>query len=341
MEMVQTGDNMTIAGAVATTLKETSREKLRAMYRTMVRIRKTEEKLVDLYPEQEIRCPTHLYIGQEAVAAGVCVNLRQDDRIFSTYRGHGHYLAKGGDLRALMAELYGKNTGCAKGKGGSMHLIQPEIGMMGTSAIVGGTIPLAVGTALASAMQGRDQASVSFFGDGAAEEGVLHESLNFAALKKLPVLFVCENNFYATYSHQSARQSADSIYRRAEAYAVPGVRVDGNDVLAVFAAAREAVARCRRGEGPTLMECRTYRWRDHVGPNFDFTVGYRTKDEVDEWMGRCPINSFAALLEEHHILSEREMYKITLEVENEVEDAVRFAKESPFPDRSELAEDVY
>ena len=314
---------------------------LRTMYQTMLKIRKVEEKIAELYPEQEMRCPTHLYIGQEAIATGVCVNLRIDDYVLGTYRGHGIYLAKGGDLKAMLAELYGKRTGCAKGKGGSMHLVAPEVGFLGTSALVGGCIPLAVGTALGSVMQRNNNVAVVFFGDAATEEGVFHESLNFASLKKLPVIFVCENNFYAVHSHLFARQASDNIYKRAEAHNMPGVRVNGNDVIAVFEAAQEAIKRARTGEGPTLIECRTYRWREHVGPYFDYDLGYRSKEELDEWIERCPLKTYAEFLLNHHIMSQLEMNQIAKQIDDEIEEVVQFAKSSPFPDASELTADVY
>ena len=314
---------------------------LRTMYQTMLRIRRVEEKIAELYPEQEMRCPVHLYIGQEAIATGVCANLQRDDYVLGTYRGHGIYLAKGGDLKAMLAELYGKRTGCAKGKGGSMHLVAPEVGFLGTSALVGGCIPLAVGTALGSVMQRNNNVAVVFFGDAATEEGVFHESLNFASLKKLPVIFVCENNFYAVHSHLFARQASDNIYKRAEAHNMPGVRVNGNDVIAVFEAAQEAIKRARTGEGPTLIECRTYRWREHVGPYFDYDLGYRSKEELDEWIERCPLKTYAEFLLNHHIMSQLEMNQIAKQIDDEIEEAVQFAKSSPFPDASELTADVY
>ena len=314
---------------------------LRMMYQTMLKIRKVEEKIAELYPEQEMRCPVHLYIGQEAIATGVCANLRRDDYVLGTYRGHGIYLAKGGDLKAMLAELYGKRTGCAKGKGGSMHLVAHEVNFLGTSALVAGCIPLAVGAALGSVMQRNNRVAVVFFGDAATEEGVFHESLNFASLKKLPVIFVCENNFYAVHSHLSARQASDNIYKRAEAHNMPGVRVDGNDVIAVFDATQEAIKRTRAGEGPTLIECRTYRWLEHVGPYFDYDLGYRSKEELDEWIERCPLKTYKEFLLNHHIMSELEMNRIAKQIDDEIEEAVQFAKSSPFPDASELTTDVY
>lgn len=311
------------------------------IYLRMLRIRKVEEKIVELYPQQEMKCPTHLSIGQEAAAAGVCATLRNDDRVFSTHRCHAHYLAKGGDLNQMFAELYGRRTGCAKGKGGSMHLVQPELGLMGASAIVGGSLPIAVGSALAARMQGRDRVAVAFFGDGCAEEGVFHESLSFAALHKLPVVFVCENNFYATHSHQSARQPSDNIAERAQAYAMPGVRVDGTDAWAVYEAASLAVEQARKGRGPTLLEIRAYRWKEHVGPNFDYAMGYRTKEELDSWMARCPVRLFEARLRAEGILTEGDLSRLNASLDSEIAAAVQFGKESPEPVLEDMMADVY
>lgn len=309
---------------------------LLALYTRMVLIRKVEEKIIALYPEQEIRCPTHLSIGQEAIASGVCVALKREDYVLSTHRCHSHYLAKGGDLKQMFAELYGKVTGCAKGKGGSMHLVDTEQGMLGASALVGGTIPLAAGVALASKFQKKGAVAVAFFGDAATEQGVFHESLNFAALKKLPLLFVCENNFFATHTPLSERQAVDNISERGEIYNIPGYRLDGTRVIEIYEAAKQAVERARRGEGPTLLECRAYRWREHVGPNYDFNLGYRSKEELDEWMSRCPVLQLEKLLVEQSLFNKETLDKVRQEIETEIEEAVRFARESPFPEPSEL-----
>ena len=315
---------------------------LRSMYITMLRIRKFEERVAELLgPEPEIICPVHLYTGQEAVATGVCANLRKDDYVFSTHRSHGHYIAKGGDIKALMAELYGRATGCAKGKGGSMHLAAPDMGLPGSCAIVAGTVPSAVGAALAFSMQERDTVSVAFFGDGAVNEGVWYESLNFASLKKLPVIFVCENNLYSTHMPVSACLAATDIYKKAEAFCLPGVRVDGNNEIEVFKAAKKAVEDARNGKGPALIECITYRWRGHVGPNYDLEKGLRSKEELDYWMKRDPIKALEQLLLKGEAVSESEKIKIDDGVEREVEDALVFAKESPYPDENKLLTDVF
>ncbi|MBI2526491.1 MAG: thiamine pyrophosphate-dependent dehydrogenase E1 component subunit alpha [Candidatus Rokubacteria bacterium] len=306
----------------------------------MRRIRRAEEMIVERYPEEEIRCPTHLSIGQEAVAAGVCLALRPGDTAVSTHRCHAHYLAKGGDLRAMFAELYGRATGCCGGKGGSMHLTAPEVGMLGASAIVAGSIPLAVGCALAATLTGSDEVAVAFFGDAAAEQGVTHESLGLAALRRLPVLFVCENNLYATHSPLRARQVSEDIAPRAAAYRMPGVIVDGTDAVAVYRAARAAVARARKGGGPTLIEAKTYRWREHVGPNFDIALGYRSQAELSRWMERDPLEGVARRLLQAGVMEAAHRERIDAAVEAEVAQAVAFAKASPFPSAEQLCADV-
>lgn len=312
----------------------------RRLYAEMVRIRKAEEAVVAYYPEQEMRCPTHLSIGQEAVAVGVCQALTVADTVVSGHRCHAHYLAKGGTLEGMFAELYGKVTGCCGGKGGSMHLASPETGMLGASAIVAGTVPIAVGRALAARLRGSDEVSVAFFGDAGVEQGVTHESLAFAALRRLPVLFVCENNLYATASPLAARQVIADIWRRAEAHAVPGVAVDGNDVIEVYRAARAAVERARRGDGPTFIEAKTYRWLEHVGPNYDIDLGYRTQAELDAWMARDPLLVHGARLEAAGVLPSAEREALERRIHDEVEAAVRFAKASPFPEPEALYTDV-
>ena len=246
---------------------------MRDLYVAMTRIRVCEERLAELLLAGEIRCPTHLCTGQEAIAAGVCAALQHDDYVFGGHRSHGHYLAKGGELKAMVAELYGKTTGCARGRGGSMHLVAPEVGILGTVPIVAATIPIAVGAALASQLRRDGRVSVSFFGDGAVEEGAFHESMNLAGSRTLPVIFVCENNFYSSHLHLLERRAKDNIVEVAGAHGMPGYVLDGNDALAVFAVAQEAVERARSGGGPTFLECRTYRWRGHVGPALDIDVG--------------------------------------------------------------------
>jgi TPP-dependent pyruvate/acetoin dehydrogenase alpha subunit len=314
---------------------------LKGFYKTMQRLRLVEERVAALYSEQEMRCPTHLYIGQEAVATGVCANLRPTDYLFGTYRSHGIFLAKGGDLKAMLAELYGKKSGCCKGKSGSMQMVAPDVGLLCTSAIVGGTLPMAVGAALAISLRGGDQISCVVFGDGATEEGVFHESMNFASLKKLPVVFVCENNLYSVYSHISKRQCADNIYERAQAYKMPGVRVDGNNVSDVYEAVKRATELARSGGGPSLVECRTYRWLEHVGSNPDVNLGYRTEKEVSEWMDRCPVKSLEARLLTEGSLTPAEIEQITRTYAREIDEAFAFAKKAPFPEKADLTEGLY
>ncbi len=315
---------------------------LRALYIMMLQIRKFEEKVAELLqPEPEIICPVHLYTGQEAVATGVCSNLRQDDYVFSTHRSHGHYLAKGGSMKALMAELYGRVTGCSKGRGGSMHLSSPALGLAGSSAIVAGTIPLAVGAALASSLQKNDRVSVAFFGDGAVAEGVFYESLNLASLRKLPVIFICENNLYSTHMPISACLADTDIYKKAEIFKMPGTRVDGNNVIEVYETAKKAIENARSGNGPTLLECMTYRWRGHVGPNYDLDRALRSKDELDYWMNRCPVRRLEEFLVDQGIMSNSGNKLIYQEVDKEVEEALVYAKESPYPDQSELTRHVF
>jgi pyruvate dehydrogenase E1 component alpha subunit len=312
-----------------------------SLFKSVLRIRMVEEKIVQLYPEQEMRCPTHLCIGQEAVSAGVCHALKKTDYVFSSYRSHGAYIAKGGSIKKLFAELYGKTTGCSKGKGGSMHIAAKDVNFMGTSALVSGVIPIAAGAALASLMKKDEKVSVVFFGDGATEEGVFHETLNFAAMKKLPIVFICENNFYATHSHQMTRQAFDNIYKRTSIYKIPGSRVDGNDVLKVYKTAAKAINDARKGKGASLIEYRTYRWLEHVGCYYDYELGYRSKEELDKWMKRCPIKSCEDMLLKRKIITQKEIDAIKKDISREIKEAVDFAKNSPFPEPEEALRDVY
>jgi acetoin:2,6-dichlorophenolindophenol oxidoreductase subunit alpha len=260
-------------------------------WRTMVRIRRTEEMIADMVERGTVRCPCHLYIGQEAVATGVCAALDREDTVWGGHRSHGHYIAKGGSAEALFAEILGKSNGCSGGRGGSMHLLAAEIGILGTAPIVAGTIPIAAGAALAAKMQATDsqRVAVAFFGDGALEEGHVHETLNLAAVYRLPIIFVCENNLYSSHLHWRERRVADNLDQAGAFHSVPGERVDGNDVEAVYDAARRAVERARAGAGPSLLECRTFRWRGHVGASLDLDVGLHRRDELSEWIERDPI----------------------------------------------------
>jgi len=309
---------------------------LERLFRSLYRIRRVEEEIARVYPTDKIRSPVHLSIGQEAVAVGVCEALRGDDVVFGTYRSHAMYLAKGGDLRAMIAELYGRETGCARGKGGSMHLVDVPHGVMGTSAVVGTTIPIAVGYAYALKYRRSDRVVASFFGDGAADEGVWHESLGFAALKRLPIIFVCENNLYAIHTHQTRRQHVGDIVTRARAHGMPAERIEENDVLTIHRRLSEVVAALRAGEpGPFFFECMTYRWREHVGPGEDFALGYRTRDEADPWMRGDQVLRLGGMI------AAETRARIEAEVEAEIADAFAFAEASPFPEVSELWTDVY
>ncbi len=313
-----------------------------SLLRDMVRIRRVEETLAELYPSGEMRTPTHLSIGQEAVAVGVCGALRRDDVVYSGHRCHAHYLAKGGDLRGMVAELYGRETGCARGRGGSVHLNDPEAGVIASSAILGQTMAVAVGTALAFTMDGRDQVAVTFFGDGTVEEGIFHETLNFAVMRRAPVLFVCENNGFSTHTRLEVRQPASvSIHARAASYGMPSRLVDGNDVFAVHAAAREAVAHARRGAGPFFLECTTYRWREHVGPQWDFDKGYRTKAEVDAWIARCPIRSASERLLSEGVCTQQRIAAMERASQIEVDEAVAAARAASFPAVEDLTLGTY
>jgi pyruvate dehydrogenase E1 component alpha subunit len=312
---------------------------LLSMFVVMNRIRIFEERVAELILAGEIKTPCHLCIGQEGVAAGVCAALTAEDYVWGAHRSHGHYLAKGGDVRALMAELFGKVTGCSRGRGGSMHIVAPPVGILGTVPLVAATIPLAVGAGLASRLRGDGRVSVAFFGDGATEEGHFHESLNFAALHRLPVVFVCENNFYSSHMTLADRRPRDNIVEAAGLYGMPGSRVDGNDALEVYRAAVEAVDRARAGEGPSLLECRTYRWRGHVGPGWDLDVGVDRRQELREWMARDPIGRLRPHLVQAGV-SEAEMEQVIADLHREVDDAVAYARESPYPGVDELLDHV-
>jgi TPP-dependent pyruvate/acetoin dehydrogenase alpha subunit len=304
-------------------------------YRALYRIRRVEEEIARVYPHDKIKSPVHLSIGQEAVSVAVCEALRPRDVVFGTYRGHALYLAKGGDLRQMIAELFGKATGCSQGKGGSMHLIDTEAGVMGTSAVVGTTIANAVGYAYAMKYR-RDEAVVaSFFGDGATEEGVFHESLNFAALKRLPMVFICENNSYAIHTHQLRRQAQANIAERARGYGMHAERIDDGDVMRLHELVRRAIDEIRSGKsGPFFFECKTYRLKEHVGPGDDWQLGYRMPQEAEAWRENDAVLQLAAQLDDEC------RHKIELEVECEIEVAFAFAELSPNPRAETLFSDV-
>jgi TPP-dependent pyruvate/acetoin dehydrogenase alpha subunit len=305
------------------------------LYRALYRIRRLEEEIVRVYPSDKIKSPVHLSIGQEAVSVGVCEALEPQDVVFGTYRGHALYLAKGGDMQAMVAELYGRATGCTRGKGGSMHLIAPECGMMGASAVVGTTVANAAGYAYAMRHRKQNAIVASFFGDGATEEGVFAETLNFAVLKRLPMLFVCENNGYAIHTHQSRRQGNPNICDRVRAHGMPAETLDSNDLVDFITTAKMAVARIRAGDGPHFFEVTTYRWREHVGPGEDYHLGYRTREDAEPSFAADPVRRLADLVEP------AERRAIETKVEAEIADAFAFAESSPFPDAAELMTDVF
>ena len=310
--------------------------KIFELWRGMLRIRMVEEAIAEHYPEQEMRCPVHLSIGQEAAAVGVCAVLQRKDWVFSGHRSHAHYLAKGGDLKRMIAEIYGKSTGCCGGKGGSMHLTDQEAGFIGATPIVGSTVPIAVGAALTSQLREDCRVVVIFLGDGAMEAGVVHESLNFAVLKKLPVLFACENNLYSVYSPLEVRQPAQrSLSQLASGHGIQTMFVDGNDVSAVFEASSKACQSIRSGNAPIFLEMPTYRWREHCGPNYDNDIGYRTEEEFQSWKVNDPLERIRLRIESKKIKS------LTEELRQEIEEAFAFAKSSPFPDSQIALEHVY
>jgi 2-oxoisovalerate dehydrogenase E1 component len=315
------------------------RERMLALYRTMLTIRRCEEQLVKMYAAGKLYGGVHTYIGEEAVAAGVCAHLGNDDKVFSTHRGHGHALAKGVPPRELIAEVLGRATGCSGGRGGSMHLFKPEVGFMGSSGIVAGGIGLAAGAGYASLILKNGTVGVSFFGDGASNNGVFHEAINMAGAFGLPSIFVCENNLYATEVPLSKVTRSPSIAARGEALGVSSAVVDGNDVCAVYEAAGEAVTRARAGKGPTLLECRTYRTRAHSEGMRD--TGYRTAEEIASWKKRDPINLLAERILKEYADAQAEMDRVDAELKATVEEAASFALASPLPDASAVMDHVY
>jgi len=319
-------------------LDDLGRDEALRLYRQMVLIRLFEERAAQEYAYQKIGGFLHLYIGEEAVAVGAISTIRQDDLVVSHYRDHGHALAKGSDPKKVMAELFGKVTGLCKGKGGSMHLFDVEHGFLGGYAIVAGGMPIAAGHALASQYLGQGRVVLDFFGDGAANEGEFHETLNVAGLWKLPIVFILENNLYAMGTRVDRASANPELWERAQAYNMPGQRVDGMDVLAVRRAVGEAVRRARAGEGPSLVEALTYRFRGHSMAD---PARYRERAEVESWSGRDPITLFSAALQEAEMLDDAGSQRIHDEVAAQVEEAVRFADESPFPPPEALYQDVY
>jgi pyruvate dehydrogenase E1 component alpha subunit len=314
------------------------------LYRTMQLIRHAEESFVAPILDGTVKCPVHLYSGQEAIAVGLCKALEARDYVLGTHRSHGHFLAKGGSLRELVAEIYCRETGCSKGRGGSMHLIDPQHGMLGAAPIVGGTISLALGAALAAKIRGDGRVAVAFFGDGATGEGVLYEAMNFAAIHKLPLIFACENNLYSTHMPIREIRVETPIAEAAAPFGVAAHRLDGNDLPLVYQMSQQVVAACRRGEGPVFMEFLTYRMRGHVGPNDNIQgtqTDIRPASEVEEWRKRDPIQHFEAYVLERGLATAAQLQAIEQEVTQEVADAHLFALDSPRPDPSDLHKYVF
>jgi pyruvate dehydrogenase E1 component alpha subunit len=311
------------------------------LYEKMVTIRMFEEKAIELFEHNLIRGNIHPCIGQEAVSVGVCSALRRDDYMVNTHRGHGNCIAKGADLRLMMAELMGKSTGYCKGKGGSMHIADFEGGNLGANGIVGGGIPIAVGAGISIQNRGTDQVVACFFGDGATNQGTFHESLNLASLWKLPVIFICENNQYALSTPIREAISISRISERAAAYGIPGMSIDGNDIVDVCLKTKETVERARAGIGPTLLDCITYRFFGHFTGDPGRGIAYRSKEEMDQWLDRCPIKRFRERILKEKMVTEEEEKRIQTGVKASIEEAVRFAEESPLPSAEEATEDLF
>ena len=321
---------------------EENKDLLMLMMRRMMTIRSFEETVIGLVQRAELVGMAHCYIGEEAVAVGACGALRDDDYITGNHRSHGHPIAKGGDIRKAMAELLGKSTGYCKGKGGSMHLADFSIGILGESGIVASALPVAVGAALGSKMQGNDRVVVSFFGDGASNQGACHEAMNLASIWNLPVIFICENNQYAVTTHFTDTVAVENISDRAQAYNMPGVLVDGQDIMAMYEVTKEAVSRGRAGLGPTLIEARTYRYQEHSEAlNRILRDEYRSDEELEQWKRRDPIDLFKALLIDQNIASVNKINELQESVTEAIADALQFARESPYPKEEDLWEDMY
>lgn len=312
------------------------------LYKEMLRIRNIEFAISERYSEQEMRCPVHLSIGQEAVPVGISANLSKKDLALSAHRSHAHYLGKGGDLKSMLSELYGKETGCAMGKGGSMHLYDKEAGLIAAVPIVGSTIPIGVGVAWAKKLKDENDVVVIYFGDGATEEGVFSESLDFASLKDLPVLFVCENNFYSVYTPLGERQhESRKITEISKAHGVESVNGDGNDVFSVYDISKLAINKIKNSGRPILIEFSTFRWLEHCGPNWDDDLGYRKKNELSDWMEKCPIKRLESTLRSENLLNDKILNEINSEIKLEIEEAFQFSKESKLPSESELFTHIY
>jgi TPP-dependent pyruvate/acetoin dehydrogenase alpha subunit len=327
---------------IVSNLQQSDPKLLLDIFKKLFKIRTVEETIAKKYTEWEMRCPTHLSTGQEGIAAGVCQALQITDYVLSTHRSHAHYLAKGGDLKKMMAEIYGKESGCSKGRGGSMHLIDKNVGFMCSTSIVGGTIPLAAGLALSSQLKGESKIACVFFGDAATEEGVFFETINFAAVRKLPILFICENNLYSVYSPLECRQPVNrKIFEMVNGIGIPSVAGNGNDALETYYKSLKFVNEIRNGAGPRFIELSTYRWREHCGPFFDNDIGYRSEAEYESWKLRDPLLNFENQLINNKKIPQERIDAIKTEIKSDVIDAFQFADESPFPDISELYSNLY
>ncbi len=309
------------------------------LYTKMLTIRRFEERVVQEFRKGQIQGFVHSYIGEEAIAVGVCAHLNREDRIVSHHRGHGHCIAKGADMKRMMAEIYGKKTGYCKGKGGSMHIADFSIGMLGADGIVGAGLPIATGAAMAAQLEKKQKVAAVFFGDGACNEGEFHESLNLASIWKLPLLFVCENNLYGVNTHQEYAMGSKEITRMPTAYHIPNKVVDGNDVEAVYQAAKEAIAEIRKGNGPYFLEFKTYRWHKHFLA--DYLMDLRPPEELEAWKKKCPILACEAKLLKSGALTQSDLKAINDKVLAQVEEAIKFAVESPYPEPWDALEDVY
>ena len=312
------------------------------LYNTMLKIRMVEEEIAARYREDNMRTPIHLYIGQEAIAAGVCQNLKDTDKIFSNHRNHGHYIAKGGDLKAMIAELHNKETGCSRGRGGSMHLVDNTKGILITSSIVAGGVPIATGSALTSTLTKDNNVSVAFFGDAASEEGVVYESLCFAVLKNLPIVYICENNLYSVGTAINEREKEASLYRKFSGL-LPSIQIDGNNVFEVYEKAKSAINVARNGNGPTFIECLTYRWKDHhdTRTGTEENSGYRTKKEWESWVERCPINHCHDYLMDYGVLQKKDENDYKLLIRKQIEEAFYYAINSDLPNPNSLYDGLW
>lgn len=312
------------------------------LYQEMVYIRLVEERIADEYHKQEMRCPVHLSVGQEAVPVGISNCLSAKDHVISAHRSHAHYLAKGGDLKGMICELFGKNDGCAKGRGGSMHLIDFDAGVTAAVPIVGSSISIGTGVGFGLSLNSENALAVVYFGDGATEEGVFSESLDFASLMNLPVLFVCENNFYSVYTGIAQRQSAKrDLSKICEGHGIAAIKGDGNDVEEVYAIALDTVEAIRKKNAPVLLELSTYRWLEHCGPNWDDHLGYRADNELKHWMELCPIKKLETKISSQMETSSTFFEEVKTKINTEIDQAFKFARDSDFPSGAELYDNVY